>query len=200
MVNISNSPQLNGKDYNSVLYFNIPVSFTVTIPGGIGDTAISIDSPSSLSLPAGTYPMGKVSFTTQTEQPISKGANIIMVDALDSELEIGDTTFSEDPITGNPKEVLVEMKVYASLESAAGALDFNQIGVTGSAVYLTGRCISPRQLPQSHLNYETIKAYLRRSKEAWIEGSMRLELYHASRFKLYNYFGDWIAGFFEVVN
>ena len=139
MVNISNSPQIGGKDYNSVLYFNIPVSFTLTLPGGIGDTAIIIHSPSSLSLPPGTYPLGKASFTTSFEQRISKGGNVVIVDALDSNLEIGDTTFSEDPITGNPKEVLVEMKVYASLESAAGALDFNQIGVTGSAVYLTGR-------------------------------------------------------------
>lgn len=200
MVNIGSFPQTIKQEYNAVLFFNIPISFTLLLPAVIGDTAISIHSPSSLLLPAGTYPIGSTNFTTPIDQPISKGGNVIVIGELDSNLEVGVTTFSEDPITGNPKESLVEMKVYASLEAGNGALDFNQIGVTGSAVYLTGRCISPRYLPQSHLNYETIKASLRRSKEAWIDGNMRLELYHASRLKLYNYFGDWIAGYFEVVN
>lgn len=186
-------------NFNAVLFFKVPLNFTVSAIAVIGSTTVSLVSTSTFTLPPGTYPIGSGNIVCESEQAISQGINIINVLPLTQELRIGDKSIGEDPITGNPIESFIEIPYFASLEMPKTKNeDFNDSGVTGQSLYLSGRCVQPTRLPKELLNYESVRAKLQRAADVWVEGTLRLELAHASRFRFFNYWGDWISGTFQL--
>ncbi len=190
---------MNTFQVTAKLYFDIPLDLSAIASNEAGDISITVDSTSSFLLNPGIFSFNSGALVTVTQsQLIPLGSSIIQVEPLQSAIAIGDTTSGIDPITGNPVEQTIATVVEASLESPyyRAPSDMNLPGQDNMNIQLSGRCVRPKYLPQ-HLLYQHLRCDLQRDQNHWIRGTLRLDSYSSSRFRLERVFGDYIVGTFQ---